>query len=121
MDENRRRPATIDDYIAQFPEDVQQALGRVRAAIHAAAPEAVEKISYQMPAFYLRGVLVWFRANRREIGFYPTPSGIDAFRAETSAYRATKGALHFPLDRPMPEELIRKIVRHRLIENLSQL
>ena len=117
MDEKTTQPANIDEYIAQFPQDVQQILNKVRAVIHESAPEAEEKISYGMPAFYLNGGLVWFAAYKKFIGFYPTTSGMEGFATEIEAYRGTKSALHFPLDQEMPYELIRKITLARLAEN----
>jgi uncharacterized protein YdhG (YjbR/CyaY superfamily) len=120
MEEKKDRPTTIDEYIAQFPEDVQQILARIRAVIQEAAPQAVERISYQMPAFYLRGNLVYFGAHKRHIGFYPTGSGIEAFKEELAAYKGSKGAVQFPLDEPTPFELISKIVKFRVAENLKK-
>jgi uncharacterized protein YdhG (YjbR/CyaY superfamily) len=117
MDEKKTRPANIDGYIAQFPQDVQFILNKVRAVIHESAPEAEERISYGMPAFFLNGGLVWFAAYKKFIGFYPTTSGMNAFAKEIEAYRGTKSALHFPLDQEMPYELIRKIVKARVAEN----
>ena len=119
MQGKKDHPTTIDEYIAQFPEDVQQILVRIRAVIKESAPEAVEKISYQMPAFYLNGSLVWFAAYQRHIGFYPRPSGIEAFKEELSAYKWAKGSVQFPLDDPMPYELISAIVKFRVAENLK--
>ena len=112
-------PTTIDEYIAQFPPDVQEKLREIRAVIREAAPGAVEKISYQMPTFYLNGNLVHFAAHPHHIGFYPTPSGIEAFKDEISAYKSSKGAVQFPLDQPIPYELIGKIVKYRVAENLK--
>jgi uncharacterized protein YdhG (YjbR/CyaY superfamily) len=117
METKTDRPTTIDEYIAQYPEDVQKTLNEVRAAIRESAPGAREIISYAMPAFYLNGNLVYFSANKGYIGFYPTSSGIEAFKEELSGYQPTKGAAHFPLDQPMPFELIRKIVKFRVSEN----
>jgi len=117
MDEKKARPASIDEYIAQFPQDVQQILNKLRAVVHESVPEAEEKISYGMPAFFLNGGLVWFAAYKKFIGFYPTTSGMNTFAKEIEAYRGTKSALHFPLDQEMPYELIRKITLARLAEN----
>lgn len=117
MDGKKDRPTTIDEYIAQYPQDVQQVLLKIRAVIKESAPQAVEKISYQMPAFHLKGYLVGFAAHTHHIGLYPTPSGIEAFTDELSAYQSSKGAVQFPLDEPMPLELIRKIVKFRVAEN----
>jgi uncharacterized protein YdhG (YjbR/CyaY superfamily) len=111
---------TIDEYIAACPEDVQAKLQTVRATIRAAAPDAEERISYAMPAFALKGNLVYFAALKNHIGFYPMPSGIEAFQQETAAYVSTKGALRFPLSQPLPLDLITKIVRFRVAENLAR-
>ncbi len=110
----------IDEYIATFPEDVQALLQAVRATIHAAAPDAEERISYQMPAFAQEGNLVYFAALKNHIGFYPTSSGIAAFQQELSAYESSKGAVKFPKDQPLPMELITRIVRFRVTENLNR-
>lgn len=111
---------TIDEYIANCPKDVQQKLKDMRATIRAAAPDATEKISYLIPTFYLKGNLVHFGALKNHIGFYPTPSGIDAFIKETDKYRSTKGAIQFPLDEPLPLKLVGKIVKFRVRENLKR-
>lgn len=120
MERAKRDFRSIDEYIATFPEDIQVRLQAIRAAIHAAAPDAMERISYQMPTFALHGNLVHFAVLKNHIGFYPTPSGIDAFKEETTRYKSTKGALQFPLDQPLPLELIGKIVQFRLAENRSK-
>ena len=111
---------SIDEYIAAFPEAVQKLLMEMRANIKAAAPEAEEKISYQMPTFYLKGNLVHFAAYKNHIGFYPTSSGIAAFEQRLSAYKSSKGAVQFPLDQPIPYELVAEIVRFRVQENLAK-
>ena len=108
---------SVDEYIAAFPEDIQALLEAVRATIRAAAPDAEERISYQMPAFALEGNLVYFAALKHHIGFYPTSSGIAAFERELSRYKSSKGAVQFPLDEPLPLELISRIVRFRVAEN----
>ncbi len=110
---------TIDEYIATFPTDIQGLLEKVRTTIKVAAPGAVERISYQMPTFYLQGNLVHFAAHKDHIGFYPTPSGIEAFKAQLSVYESSKGAVRFPKDKPLPLELIGKIVKYRVDENLK--
>lgn len=115
MDEKKGAPATVDDYIAQFPEDVRQVLDRIRAVVKAAAPDAVEKISYGMAGYYLNGGLVWFGAYKRHIGFYPRTAAMDAVEG-FSAYGGTKGSVHFPLDQSMPFELIAEIVKARVRE-----
>ena len=111
---------SIDEYIATFPKDIQKILQEIRAAIHATAPEAAEKISYQMPTFYLNGNLVHFAAFKKHIGFYPVPSGIEAFKKELSVYAQGKGSVQFPLDKPMPIPLIKKIVKFRAAENMKK-
>jgi uncharacterized protein YdhG (YjbR/CyaY superfamily) len=110
----------IDAYIATFPKETQGILEALRATIRAAAPEAEEKISYQMPTFALKGNLVHFAARQNHIGFYPTSSGIEAFKRELAAYSGTKGSVHFPLDQPLPMDLISRIVRFRVAENLRR-
>jgi uncharacterized protein YdhG (YjbR/CyaY superfamily) len=111
---------TIDEYIAGFPPDVQQILQKIRLTIHEAAPEAQEKISYQMPTFYLKGNLVHFAAFAKHIGFYPVPTGIEAFKDELSVYKQGKGSVQFPIDQPIPYDLIRRIVNFRVQENLAK-
>jgi uncharacterized protein YdhG (YjbR/CyaY superfamily) len=120
MESNKNHPTTIDEYIAQFPEDVQQILTRIRTVIKESAPGAVEKISYQMPGFYLNGMVVWFGGHEHHIGFYPTGSGIEAFKDELASYKFSKGAVQFPLDQPVPYDLIRKIVKYRVGENIKK-
>jgi uncharacterized protein YdhG (YjbR/CyaY superfamily) len=120
METKKSAFTTIDEYIALFPEETQQILQEIRAIIHASAPDAQEKISYQMPTFFLEGNLVHFAAWKNHIGFYPTPSGLEAFKSELSGYAGTKGAVHFPIDKPLPLDLVGKIVRFRLAENLKK-
>ena len=120
MEGKNALPTSIDEYIAQCPEDVQSILKKIRAVIKESAPEATERISYRMPTFYLRGNLVHFAAHSHHIGFYPTPSGIEAFKEELSVYESSKGAVQFPLDKSMPYELISKIVKYRVAENLKK-
>ena len=108
---------TIDEYITAFPPNVQTILKEIRAVIQSAAPDAVEKIGYGMPTFTLHGNLVHFAAYKKHIGFYPTPSGIEHFRADLSAYETSKGAIRFPLDEPIPYDLIARIVAFRVQEN----
>jgi uncharacterized protein YdhG (YjbR/CyaY superfamily) len=111
---------TIDDYISTFSPDIQEILSKIRKVIKEAAPDAKEKISYQMPTFALHGNLVHFAAFKNHIGFYPTPNGIDAFREELSVYKGAKGSIQFPLNQPMPYELISKIVKFRVAENIKK-
>ena len=120
MASRRRSFTSIDEYIAAFPPEIQSILQELRSTIQTAAPDATEKISYQMPTFYLKGNLVHFAALKNHIGFYPTPSGIQAFKRESSMYKSTKGALNFPLDKPLPLKLISKIVKFRVAENVKK-
>ncbi len=113
-------PQTIDEYIAGFPKDVQEKLEQVRRTIREAAPDAQEKISYKMPTFTLKGNLVYFAAFKNHIGFYPIPSGIEEFKEELSAYEQGKGSVQFPLDKPIPFDLISRIVKFRVKENLAK-
>ena len=112
-------PKTIDEYIVRFPEDVQAILQKIRLTIRETVPNAEEAISYQMPTFKLKGNLVHFAAFKNHIGFYPVPSGIEAFKDELSVYMQGKGSVQFPLDKPMPFDLIRRIVAFRVEENLA--
>ncbi|HEU5040601.1 MAG TPA: DUF1801 domain-containing protein [Gemmatimonadales bacterium] len=120
MKTDRAAPRTVDEYLAGLPGDVRKVLEQVRTAIRRAAPEAQESIRYQIPTFEQGGPLVHFAAHARHVGFYPTPSGIERFQAELSAYEGAKGSVRFPLDQPMPLELIGRIVRFRVEENLSR-
>lgn len=117
MKENKGTIQSIDEYILQFPTEVQAILQDLRNVIKESAPEAVEKISYKMPAFALHGNLVYFAANKNHIGFYPTSSGIAAFQHKLTDYKSSKGAVQFPKDRQLPYELIREIVKFRVNEN----
>lgn len=110
---------TIDDYIAGFPEDVQKLLMQMREIIRNAAPKAGEAIKYAMPTFTHLGNLVHFAGYKNHIGFYPAPSGIEAFKKELSVYKNSKGAVQFPLDEPLPKALITKIVKFRLKESIA--
>jgi uncharacterized protein YdhG (YjbR/CyaY superfamily) len=120
MEAKKDRPTTVDEYISLCPQDVQPVLLEIRSVIKETAPAAVERISYQMPGYYQNGYLVWFGLHQNHIGFYPTGSGIEAFKEELAAYKRSKGAVQFPLDRPIPYELIRKIVKYRVAENLKK-
>jgi uncharacterized protein YdhG (YjbR/CyaY superfamily) len=109
-------PSSIDEYIQGFPVAVQSRLQQVRKAIQLAAPNATEKISYAMPAFYLNGNIVYFAGYKNHIGFYPTSSGIRAFTGDIIKYKSSKGAVQFPHDKRLPVTLIKKIVRFRVKE-----
>jgi uncharacterized protein YdhG (YjbR/CyaY superfamily) len=111
---------TIDEYIATFPKSVQGILEEMREAIRESAPKAQEVISYQIPAFKLNGNLVYFAAFKNHIGFYPTSSGVEKFKEELSNYEVSKGTIRFPIDKPVPFDLVKKIVRYRVKENLGK-
>ena len=113
-------PKNIDEYIAGFPKEVQVVLNKVRKTIQNAAPQAQETINYQMPTFTLNGNLVHFAGFEKHIGFYPTPSGIHEFKQEIDAYKNAKGSVQFPLDQPIPYDLISRITEFRVNEQLAK-
>lgn len=117
MGETSNEYNDIDGYIALYPPEIQEKLQAIRKVIQEEAPEASEKISYRMPTFFLNGNLVHFAAFKNHIGFYPCPSGITNFAERFSEYPSSKGAVQFPLDKPLPFELIREVVRFRVGEN----
>ena len=116
----RKGAATIEEYIASFPKDIQEILERLRVTIRKAAPEAEETINYAIPTFTLNGNLVHFAAFKNHVGFYPAPSGIKAFEKELSVYEGAKGSIKFPLDKPLPLSLVSKIVKFRVKENVEK-
>jgi uncharacterized protein YdhG (YjbR/CyaY superfamily) len=116
MKSAKQLPGDIDEYIAGFPRGVQQVLRQLRATIRKAAPGAEEAIKYRMPTFVLGGNLVHFAAFEHHIGFYPTPSAIEAFSTELARYKGAKGSVQFPIDRPMPLGLVTRIVKFRVEE-----
>ncbi len=116
----KNKPDTVDAYIASFPPQTQQLLQQIRSIIQKAAPQAVEKISYNMPGYYVNGYLVWFAAYKKHIGLYPSSSGITAFEHELGKYVYSKGAIQFPLDKPLPVRLITKIVKYRMNINANK-
>ena len=120
MTTQRVAAKTIDEYIAAFPKEVQEILEKVRATIHKAAPNAEETINYGIPTFTLNGNLVHFAGFKKHIGFYPTPSGIEKFKVELSGYEGAKGSVQFPLDKPIPYDLISRIVTFRVKDNLEK-
>jgi uncharacterized protein YdhG (YjbR/CyaY superfamily) len=120
MDSPKTGFTTIDEYIATFPLEIQTILQTVRSTIRDVVPDAEEKISYQMPTFYLHGNLVHFAAFKNHIGFYPTPTGVDAFQERLSLYKGAKGSVQFPLDQPMPLDLMRDITLYRVDENMKK-
>jgi len=115
-----RQIKTMDTYIAQFPDHVRELLEELRRVIRESAPHAEEAMRYGIPTFRLNGNLVHFAAYKNHIGFYPTPSGISAFSDELSVYKVSKGTVQFPLDKPVPWDLVRKIVHYRVKENLER-
>ena len=115
MDKQKKGFVTIDEYIAAQPQRVQDILQRIRRLIHKAAPDAVEAISYQMPTFKLKNKnLIHFAAWQKHIAIYPLPSGVNAFREELASYIAGRGTIQFPLDKPIPYDLIEKVVAYRV-------
>ena len=119
MQKNKSSPDSIDSYIAQFPSDVQTRLQQLRKSILKLAPGATEAMSYQIPTFKLNGNLVHFAAFKKHIGFYPGAAGIAAFQDELAGYKSAKGSVQFPLDQALPLDLVKKIVKFRVIQNLA--
>ena len=118
---SKSTPSSIDEYIAGFPLETQRVLEELRALIKAVAPDATETISYAIPTFDLNGRhLVHFAGYDRHIGFYPVPSGLEAFQEELKPYKRGKGSVQFPLDQPLPADLIRRIVAFRVAENTGK-
>ena len=117
---HRTKPHDIDKYIAGFTKEKQKLLKQLRYTIRKAAPNAQETISYGMPAFKQDGMLVYFAAWKDHVGFYPTSSGIKAFKNYLSAFKVSKGTVQFPLDKPLPTGLVTKIVKFRVRENLEK-
>jgi len=116
-----KKPVDVDEYISGFPAETQNLLEKLRVTIKEAAPQANEVISYGMPAFKLNGMLVWFAAHSKHIGFYPGASGIEAFKKDLSGYKSSKGSVQFPFDKPIPYDLITSMVNFRVFENLERL
>ena len=114
MNERMSGSKSVDEYISSFPEPVQQILEKIRETIKELAPAAIEKIAYGIPTFWLNENLVHFAAFKSHIGFYPSPSGIEAFKDELSKFKTSKGAVQFPIDKPIPLSLIKKIVKYRV-------
>jgi uncharacterized protein YdhG (YjbR/CyaY superfamily) len=115
-----QKPQNIDEYIAGFSPDVQEILQKIRRMVKKAAPEAKETIKYQMPAFMLKGNLVYFAAFKNHIGFFPPVTGNEKLKNELYIYEGPKGSLKFPLDKPIPYDLIRRIINIRVRENLEK-
>ncbi|MFZ4455692.1 MAG: iron chaperone [Bacteroidales bacterium] len=112
------KPQSTEEYIAAFPAEIQKLLNQMRTAIQQAAPNAEEVISYGMPAFKQNGMLVYYAAFSKHIGFYPTSSGIEVFEEELFGYVGGKGSVQFPFDKPLPIDLVKRIVAYRVAENL---
>jgi uncharacterized protein YdhG (YjbR/CyaY superfamily) len=120
MKSNRPETAAIDTYIKRFPEPTAKLLKQIRSTIQKAAPEATEKISYGIPTFYYNGNLVHFAAFKNHIGFFPTPSAIEAFQEELEPYKTSKGTVQFPMTDPLPLKLIERMVKFRVKENAQK-
>ena len=111
---------SIDEYLVEFPDEIQKRMQELRSTIRKAAPQAEETINYAIPTFTLNGNLVHFAGFKNHIGFYPAPSGIEAFKKELSVYEGAKGSVQFPLDKALPLTLVTKIVKFRVKENLEK-
>ncbi len=120
MQTSKSEPTTIDEYIAAYPRDVQAILKKVRQTIKKAAPGAEETLKYRMPTFMLNGNLVYFAGFKNHVGFYPIPSGVEAFKKDLAPYKQGRGSVQFPLDKPIPYGLITRIVKFRVKENLAK-
>lgn len=118
--EASRKFKTVEEYIAAFPDDIQEILQGLRNTIRQVAPGAEEVISYNMPGFRQDGMLVWYAANKEHIGFYPTGSPIVAFKEELKKYKTSKGAIQFPIGKPIPKTLVKNIVKFRVSENTAK-
>lgn len=120
MEKGKEMAISIDQYITEAPQEVQQKLRKLKAVIKAEVPQAEERIAYGMPTFSQEGNLVHFAAFKNHIGFFPAPSGIEKFKDELAKYKTSKGTVQFPLDEEIPMDLVREIVRFRLKENLAK-
>jgi uncharacterized protein YdhG (YjbR/CyaY superfamily) len=117
MEEKVQAIQSVDDYIAQFPPEIQKRLAEIGALIREEAPEAREKISWQMPTYVLNGNLVHFAAHKSHLGFYPGAEGIEVFSEKIAGFKSSKGAVQFPYNKPLPAELVREIVWFRIEAN----
>ena len=120
MATSNKQYKTMDEYIAQFPKNVRDVLEELRQVIKESAPNAEETIDYGIPTFKFNGNLVHFAAFKNHIGFYPTPSGIEAFKKELTTFKQSKGTVQFPLDKPIPFDLVKRIVKFRVKANASK-
>lgn len=112
-----KTPGTVEEYISSFPPEIQEKMITIRDVIRENAPDAVEKISYGMPAYVMNGMLLYFAAHKYHIGFYPLTSAIKIFKSELSGYNVSKGTIQFPFDKPLPLDLIKSIILFRVNEN----
>jgi uncharacterized protein YdhG (YjbR/CyaY superfamily) len=117
---NQTQNQAVDEYIANYPTEIQKKLKKLRSVIHEAAPEAYETISYSMPAIRIHTILVYFAVFKNHIGFFPTPSAIRAFTKDLLPYKHSKGSIQFPLDQDIPYDLVTKIVKYRVKEDKAQ-
>ena len=118
---SKRVPATIDEYLAGIPEPARGTLNQLRSVIRAVAPaDATETISYRIPAFRYKGILVWFAAFSDHCSFFPTAAVIEAFKSDLRGFRISKGTIHFPIDKPLPSALVKKMVKLRVARNESK-
>ncbi len=117
MDEKPNQPTTVEAYIAGFPPEVQAILTRLRETIRSAAPDAEERIAYAMPSYYLNGPLVYFAAFKKHVGFYAAGASMDAFKDEVAPYKQSKGTIQFPLNQPIPYDLIARMTEYRAAQN----
>lgn len=120
MQKKKKEYQSVDEYIHSFPEPIRKKLEEIRKTIRAEIPEATEKISYQIPTFYLNGNLVHFAAYTKHIGFYPTPNGNETFQSELSRYKSGKASARFPIEEPLPLDLIQKMVKLRIKERAQE-
>lgn len=120
MEPTFKKFKTVDEYLSSLPKEVKALMQKIRETIKEAAPQAEELISYNMPSFNLEGRLVYYAAHTKHIGFYPLTSGIKAFKNELSVYKGAKGSVQFPFDKPLPLQLIAKIIKFRVEENLAK-
>ena len=116
-----KRPEDVDEYIRSYPKEIQNLLEKIRATIKRVVPQANEVISYGMPAFKYHGMVAWFAAHTKHLGFYPGASGIEAFKKELSNYKGAKGSVQFPFDKPLPLDLVKRIVMFKVNENLQRI
>jgi uncharacterized protein YdhG (YjbR/CyaY superfamily) len=120
MEKTKKKITSVDEYIQQYPNTIQRTIRKLRKVIKESAPNAQEKISYNMPAYFQEGNILYFAVFTRHIGFYPLPGGIKKFEKELSKYKQGKGSVQFPIDQPIPYNLIQEIVKYRVKENLAK-